>query len=169
MKIPNKPVVCISKCLGFEACRYDGTMLKSKAVDSIMPFIDARPVCPELAIGLGVPRPVIRIIKEGERLRLFQPETGLDLTNRMENFVENFLSSIQDEVNGWILKARSPSCGLFDTKVFASLHEDAKVVGKGPGFLGKGVLAAFPDLAVNEELLEDPLISNAFLEKLLRV
>ena len=58
-----KPTILISKCLEFDHCRYDGSMISSDFVKKIKPFVDFLPVCPEVEIGLGVPRKSLRLIK----------------------------------------------------------------------------------------------------------
>ena len=58
-----KPNIIISKCLEFEACRYDGQLINNKFVDKLKRFVDFKPICPEVEIGLGTPRNTIRIIE----------------------------------------------------------------------------------------------------------
>ena len=77
-----KPIIIVSKCLGFDACRYNGVSLPDALVDALKPYVEYRPVCPEVEIGLGVPREPIRIITEEGRLKLFQPATGREFTCR---------------------------------------------------------------------------------------
>jgi NADPH-dependent 2,4-dienoyl-CoA reductase/sulfur reductase-like enzyme len=71
-----KPVVVVSKCLGFAHCRFNGLTISSHTVDKLKPHVDFRPVCPEVEIGLGIPRDPVRIVKKADELRLIQPATG---------------------------------------------------------------------------------------------
>ncbi len=66
MEITTKPIVVVSKCLEFAECRYNGDVLSDVTVRSLAPFVTFIPVCPEIEIGLGIPRETIRIIKDGE-------------------------------------------------------------------------------------------------------
>jgi len=75
--------VVSSKCLEFEACRYNGVMIPDPFVRKLIPLADFLPVCPEMEIGLGVPRDPIRVVSEKGGLRLIQPSTGLDCTEKM--------------------------------------------------------------------------------------
>ena len=163
-----KPKVIVSKCLGFDACRYNGQVIRDEFVKKLKEFVDYVPVCPEVEIGLGVPRFPIRIIRKDGRLRLFQPATGRDVTDRMNVFSDKFLSSV-DEADGFILKSRSPSCGVKDVRVYAKA-EKAPSVGKGAGFFGGIVLDRFLGLAIEDERrLKSIRIREHFLTKLFAV
>jgi uncharacterized protein YbbK (DUF523 family) len=65
-----KPILLVSKCLEFDNCRYDGNRLNSPIVYKLQKFVDFIKVCPEVAIGLGVPRIPIRMINIDKSLRL---------------------------------------------------------------------------------------------------
>jgi uncharacterized protein YbgA (DUF1722 family)/uncharacterized protein YbbK (DUF523 family) len=145
----NKPIVVVSKCLGFEHCRWNGEIIKDEFVDRLAPHVDFHPVCPEKEIGLGVPRDPIHIESSRGVLSLVQPATGRDVTGEMLAFCEKFLDSV-DTVDGFLLKARSPSCGPVDVKIYPAGGKSG-AMDKGPGFFGSAVLAAFPDLAVESE------------------
>jgi len=106
MDEPVKPVVVFSKCLGFDRCRYNGETINDSFVQKLAPLVEARTVCPEAEIGLGVPRHPIHVISSGGDLSLVQPETGTDVTRRMLHFCDSFLGSL-DDVDGFILKSRS--------------------------------------------------------------
>ncbi len=59
-----KPVVVVSKCLGFDSCRYNGEIIDAPFVDKLRSHVTFVPVCPEVEIGLGVPRKPIRIVSD---------------------------------------------------------------------------------------------------------
>ena len=126
-----KPVVVVSQCLGFAAVRYNGAMLQDDFVRALGEHVRFVQVCPEVGIGLGVPRDPIRIVGKGSERRLVQPATGRDVTAPMERFSRNFLESVEP-VDGFILKSRSPSCGIKDVKVHANM-EAAATIGKTAG------------------------------------
>jgi uncharacterized protein YbgA (DUF1722 family)/uncharacterized protein YbbK (DUF523 family) len=149
MRASVKPVVVVSKCLEFAPCRYNGLMISSDAVRALMPHVDFRPVCPEVEIGLGVPREPIRVTEGPGGFKLLQPSTGADVTEKMVRFAGTFLVSL-GPVDGFLLKSRSPSCGIKDVKVFRGVEKEA-AVGKGPGFFGGAVLDAFPGYPVEDE------------------
>lgn len=160
-----RPKIVISKCIEFDHCRYDGSIIPSDFVKALKPHADFRPVCPEMEIGLGVPRSSIRIVSVNGELRLVQPATGLDVTEKMMDFSDHFLSSLSD-VDGFILKFRSPSCGMKHIRVYSS-SENKVPVSKTSGFFGGAVVNSFPDLAVEDEgRLRNFNIREHFLIKL---
>jgi uncharacterized protein YbgA (DUF1722 family)/uncharacterized protein YbbK (DUF523 family) len=144
-----RPRIVSSKCLEFAPCRYNEIMISSPVVRSLKPHVDFTPVCPEVEIGLGVPRDPIRIVKAPAGPRLVQPKTGRDLTGEMSAFVEGFLGAL-GRVDGFILKSRSPSCGIKDTKVYAG-PEKTTPASRAGGFFGGRVVERFPGLAVEDE------------------
>lgn len=144
------PVVIVSRCLGFDNCRWNGEIIRDDFVALLSAHVKYVTECPEVAIGLGVPRDPIHIeAHRGER-RLVQPASGRDVTHEMLSFCDRFLSSL-GEVDGFLLKARSPSCGIGDVKIFPYGGGDSGAIGKGPGFFGEEVLRAFPLLPVESE------------------
>jgi len=159
-----KPNVVVSKCLEFEPCRYNGQLIHDAFVRKLEKHVNYIPVCPEVEIGLGVPRFPIRIVSPKKR-RLIQPATGKDVTEDMNRFSEEFLSSL-NEVDGFILKFRSPSCGLKDVRIYEK-SEKSPAVEKGAGFFSDSVLERFSGLALEDEgRLRSLRIREHFLTKL---
>ena len=144
-----KPVVVVSRCIEFEQCRYNGLMISSEVVRNLRPHVKFLPVCPEVEIGLGTPRNPIRIISVDGAPRLIQPTTDLDVTERMTDFTNSFLDSLE-AVDGFILKSRSPSCGIKDVKVYSGSGKGMSA-SKGKGFFGAGVMERFSHLAAEDE------------------
>lgn len=161
-----RPRILISKCLGFSPCRYDGRMIPSPVTEAMRSYVDFITVCPEYGIGLGVPREPIRIILgDQDARRLVQPATGLDITERMAGFTSSYLDRI-DTIDGAILKSRSPSCGIGNTKVFPSSASRDCLHSKGTGFFAEGLKLRFPSLpTVDDEQLYDPARRDDFLAR----
>jgi uncharacterized protein YbgA (DUF1722 family)/uncharacterized protein YbbK (DUF523 family) len=121
-------------------------------------------VCPEVEIGLGVPRDPIRVIKINDQLRLYQPSTEEDLTEQMENFTNKFLENVKS-IDGFILKNKSPSCGIKAVRVYNGYRQDRAK--NKYGFFGGAVLKRFPYLAVEDEgRLRNLKLRENFLTKL---
>lgn len=161
----SKPVVVVSKCIEFESVRYNGQIMTSDLVRRLKPLVEFIPVCPEVEVGLGVPREPVRIVKVGDRLRLIQPATGLDLTDRMNRFSQKFLDGLP-EVDGFILKSKSPSSAMKDAKIYPST-EKVSPMGMVPGFFGGAVVDRFGHLAVEDERrLLNSRMKQHFLTKL---
>ncbi len=160
-----RPKLVLSKCLELEACRYNAQIIRAPFVLQLEPYVEIQPVCPEVEVGLGTPRDPIRLVSIEGRTRLVQPTTERDLTEEMEGFSQTFLERLTG-VDGFILKSRSPSCGIKDTKVYAG-EGGRQPSGKGPGMFGGAVLARFPYAAIEDEgRLTNFRLRHHFLVKL---
>jgi uncharacterized protein YbgA (DUF1722 family)/uncharacterized protein YbbK (DUF523 family) len=160
-----RPRVVVSKCLGFEDCRYDGSMVEDKFLKKLGAFVEYVTVCPEAEIGLGTPRPPIRIVAQKEKLQLVQPATGRDVSEEMRAFTDTFLAA-QTAVDGFVLKSRSPSCGFTDVKIYPS-SERGPALGRARGFFGGAVVDHFPQTAIEDEgRLKNFTIREHFLTRL---
>lgn len=161
----NKPKIIVSKCLGFAKCRYNGDVIRDDFVESLAPFVEYITVCPEVEIGLGIPRKPIRLIRENDKLELYQPETEEIFTKEMEEYNDRVLGGLED-IDGFILKGRSPSCGIKDVKVYNGRGK-APVLEKDAGVFGRAVLEKFAHLPIEEEgRLTNLKIREHFLTKL---
>ncbi|MBN2537737.1 DUF523 and DUF1722 domain-containing protein [candidate division WOR-3 bacterium] len=144
------PRVVFSRCLTFDNCRYNGQIIASEAVEQFRRVLDCVTPCPETDIGLGIPRDSIRMVKRGEGLRLVQPATGRDVTDEMRSWTRDFLDNL-GPVDGFVLKGRSPSCGLFDVKLFGETSKGSALPGRIAGMFGAAVLERFPNLPIEDE------------------
>lgn len=159
------PIVVLSKCLEQEACRYNAQVIRDDFVRELEPFVRYVTTCPEVEIGLGVPRDPIRLVQIDGSTRLMQPSTERDLTSSMRAFATSFLDTLE-AVDGFILKNRSPSCGIKDVKIYAAAG-NAPPSGKGPGLFAEHVLERCGHLAVEDEgRLRNPRIRHHFLTRL---
>lgn len=169
-----RPVVVISECLEFEPVRYNGVKIPFDLVRELDPHVYFRPICPEVQVGLGVPRDPIRLVRlKGARetedrslpAQLIQPSTGRDVTIDMAEFSDRYLREVGG-VDGFVLKSRSPSCGLGGVKVFAT-PEAKSPVGHRPGLFATEVVDRFPWAAIEEEgRLLNYRLRHHFLTKL---
>lgn len=160
-----KPRVVISRCIEFEACRYNGAKIKSDLVLRLMPYVEFLPVCMEADMGLGVPREPVRIVRVDNQDRLLQPSTGRDVTEIALRFTREHLANLRD-VDGFLLKNRSPSCGVKDVRVYPPGEGKAVITGRSSGIFAREVLAAFPHLAVEDEArLLNGRIADHFLAR----
>lgn len=162
-----KPVIGVSSCLGFAACRWNGQCLPDPTVDALRDWVEFEIFCPEVAIGLGVPRDPIRLVGRANspETTLAQPATGRDVTLEMEAYARELLPKLADAA-GFILKAKSPSCGIRGVKVYKDMNP-GKNVDYAPGIFGRAVLTAFPELPVEDEgRLSNFLIREHFLTRI---
>ncbi|MCP4684034.1 MAG: DUF1722 domain-containing protein [bacterium] len=161
----TKPIIVISKCLNQAACRWDGDCLRYPFVRALRRYALLVPVCPEMEIGLGCPREKIWIFDRDGRLSLEQPATGRKLTKAMRSFARHHIRSLA-EAEGFLLKSKSPSCGIRDTKRFDN-GNSPRIVGRGPGLYAAQALKSFPEAAVEDEIrLENPRVREHWLTRL---
>jgi len=161
----SKPKILVSKCLGFDACRWNGVVIEEKFIKKLSDFVEFITVCPEVEIGLGVPRNPIRIVRKDGKNFLIQHKTEKDITSVMENFSKKFLKNIErGNVDGVILKDRSPSCGIKDVKIFSDKNI---VIQKGSGFFAKDVVNTFTNIPIESEgRLNNIYLKENFLTKI---
>ncbi len=151
MSFSKKPLVVVSRCLGFGVCRWNGVDLgENHLVAKLRGEVDFLPVCPECEIGLGCPRPPIRLLRKDSAVTLIQPATGLDLTSEMVAFSEKFLRSLT-QVDGFLLKRKSPSCGLVDIPVYAAPAAASPLNEKDSGLFARAAHNFFPDIPKIDE------------------
>ncbi len=144
-----RPTIEVSRCLGFASSRYNGLSIREPAVEGIVPFVEVVTVCPEADIGLGVPRSPIRLVGPAGAARLVQPETGVDVTEKMDQFAEAFVESV-GHCDGAVLKATSPSCGPRDVRAYAAAVRGSAFT-KTRGAFASVVIARRPLWAVEDE------------------
>jgi len=146
----TRPNVVVSKCLCGERCRWDGDRLAYPFIRALRRYARIIPVCPEVEIGLGVPRDRIILVSEKSRLALYQSGPRRHLARKMNSFARQFLKSHPD-TDGFILKHKSPSCGIRKVKLYASIAPDAGFVRRGTGFFAAQVLEQFSHTPIEDE------------------
>lgn len=163
--ILSKPKVLVSRCLGFAACRYDGQILSNPFVELLQAHVEMIPVCPETDCGLGIPRAPIRLCQVGEGLVVHQPATGREVTGQLQATIDAILAT-HPQVDGVILKSKSPSCGLYDTKIYQGI-EKPQFLRKAGGLFGEQVLRTYAGQAIEDEMrLTNLALREHFLIKL---
>lgn len=162
----SKPKIVVSKCIGFENCRYNGQSVPSDFVEILKNHVEYICVCPEVEIGLGIPRDPVRVAEVDGKKLLYQPATEKDLTAEINGWNEKFFKEYGYDIDGFILKNRSPSCGIGDVKVYTGLSKSARAV-KGSGFFGGFVNEKYPFYPIEDEgRLTNFEIRDHFLVKL---
>lgn len=160
-----RPLILVSRCLGFDACRYDGQQLRSPVVDLLRGHVDFVPVCPEVKAGLGVPRPPIRLCWEYEKIDVRQPAEDRSVTDVLKKAALHIIDEA-DGCDGAILKSKSPSCALTDAKVYRGINKP-QFLRRDSGIFGTLVLRKMENKAVDDEQrLTNLILREHFLIKL---
>ena len=161
----NRIPVGVSSCLLGQPVRFDGGHKFHAYINRrLADFFEFKPVCPEVAIGLGTPRPPIRLVNTGDGVRVRgvkDPEQ--DVTEQLADYGRQMADRL-DDVCGYIFKSRSPSCGMERVKTY---HETG-MPGRsdGTGAYAGAFMQARPNLPVEEEgRLNDPDLRDNFIER----
>jgi uncharacterized protein YbgA (DUF1722 family)/uncharacterized protein YbbK (DUF523 family) len=159
----NKIPVGISSCLLGQAVRYDGGhKLDSYIAGTLAEYFDFKPCCPEVAIGMGTPRPTIQLVKiNGEISCLGVKNPDIDVTAQLRDYAHQQKSAHAD-LCGYILKKDSPSCGMERVKVYTN-GQPQKI---GTGIYANEMMRNNPLLPVEEEgRLGDPRLRENFIQR----
>ncbi len=164
MEFP-KPNVIISRCIEHGSCRYNGEMINDRFISKLKDYVNFIPVCPEIEMGLGVPRKAVRIVHEKQKYKLVQSATNTDLTKKITDYTSNYIKEAKD-IDGFLLKYKSPTCGKNNVKVYLGSNKSA-ASSRGEGLFAKELMKAFPSLPLEDEKrLDDPFIRELFLTQI---
>lgn len=158
-KIP----IGISSCLLGQRVRYDGGHKHDAYITgTLAEYFEFHPFCPEVAIGMGTPRPTIQLVKKEQTIRSVgtkNPEH--DVTDALRHYAEQ-QKSMQTELCGYILKKDSPSCGMERVKVY--LNEQPQRI--GVGIYAEILIRNNPLLPIEEEgRLGDARLRENFIQR----
>ncbi|MEJ5173479.1 MAG: DUF523 domain-containing protein [Hydrogenothermaceae bacterium] len=159
-----KPRVVISRCINIAPVRYNGGIVTDDFAKKLGQFVDYIDICPEVDIGMPVPRPSVILARFTDKVRMIEPISKADYTKKIEDYSKKMMESFQS-VDGFLLKSKSPSCGVGDTK----LYKDDLVnsVGKTDGIFARFAKTYFPYLPVEDEgRVHDVWIKRDFLTKI---
>jgi uncharacterized protein YbgA (DUF1722 family)/uncharacterized protein YbbK (DUF523 family) len=155
----------ISSCLLGEHVRFDGNHKRDAfLVEVFGRHVTWVPVCPEVEMGLGVPRETMRLEQHGPEIRLVMPKTGADHTDRLRTFAAQRLTALgRERLCGYILKKDSPSCGMERVRLYSSTGVPDR---SGQGLFAAALMQRFPHLPVEEEgRLQDPRLRENFVAR----
>lgn len=161
---PPKIRVGISSCLLGKTVRYDGGHKHNRYITKILgKFFEFVPICPEIAIGLGTPRPSVRLVGDVETPRAVGTKNpDLDVTERLDQYGAAMVKTCRP-LSGYIFKRGSPSCGMERVKVFIQAGTPSSA---GTGIYAKRILSALPLLPAEEEgRLTDPVLRENFVSR----
>ncbi|MBU1020726.1 MAG: DUF523 and DUF1722 domain-containing protein [Firmicutes bacterium] len=150
-----KPVILLSACIEHESCRYDGSKISSKYIKKLKDYVEFITVCPEMAIGLPSPRESIRLVKRDSvgHIELLGSKSGTDYTEKMSEFSDKYLKSLDpNKVDGFILKSKSPSCGIGQVKLYKDILKAPLITGRHTGFFGGRVKELFSTYPIEHEM-----------------
>ncbi|WP_242343338.1 YbgA family protein [Anaeromyxobacter terrae] len=157
----------VSSCLIGRKVRYDGQHKRDAfLVDVLGDFVEWVPVCPELEVGMGVPREPIRLVGAAGAPRLVAERSGTDHTAAMRRYAEARVAELERlDLAGYVTKKDSPSCGMERVRVYAEAGGPPRR--DGVGAFARVLLERLPLLPVEEEgRLNDPALRESFIERI---
>ena len=159
-------LIGVSSCLLGAEVRYDGRHKRNAwLVDTLGRFVRFVPVCPEVELGLGTPREPIRLERAGREVRLVGVNSGTDHTEAMRAYAARRVAELARlGLAGYVLKAKSPSCGLFRVEV----HRPGGLTPeRGRGLFAEALASAMPGIPLEEEgRLDDPRLRDNFIARI---
>jgi uncharacterized protein YbgA (DUF1722 family)/uncharacterized protein YbbK (DUF523 family) len=159
----------VSACLLGEEVRYNGGHKRDSFLTDVFGrYADWVTVCPEVEIGLGTPRPAMRLVRIGTETRLVTPETGADHTDAMRAWAGRRADELAAaDLDGYVLKKDSPSCGMERVKLYPGGGEAGGAPTKeARGLFAEALLRRLPHLPVEEEgRLNDPPLRENFITR----
>lgn len=162
-----QPVLGISGCLTGSAVRFDGGHKRMGFVmDALAKRVTFKPVCPEMAIGLPVPRPALRLVKTtvGDIQMRFTHAPHDDVTDKMADFTAKYLPTVA-HYDGFIVCAKSPSCGMERVRQYDEKGNQGSKVGVGT--FTAALMEKYPWLPVEEDgRLHDPVLRENFIARI---
>ena len=167
LKHAQSPIkVGLSSCLIGKKVRFDGGHKQDRFITDLLDqFFSFVLVCPEVEVGMGVPRESVHLAGELDAPRMVGTRTETDWTERMNHYaVARVKKADIAQLSGFILKSRSPSCGMERVKLYV---KPATTEWKAVGLFAKALMDEHPDLPIEEEgRLNDPALRENFIERL---
>jgi uncharacterized protein YbgA (DUF1722 family)/uncharacterized protein YbbK (DUF523 family) len=159
------PRVGVSACLLGSAVRHDGGHKRDRFLTDVLgAHVEWVPVCPEVELGLGIPRPSIRLERAEGELRLVEPKRGNDITDAMRAFAAQRVTALGPlELCGYVLKKDSPSCGMERVRVHGGRGAPKR---DGRGLFAAALMTRIESLPVEEEgRLSDAALRENFVTR----
>jgi len=161
----EKPLIGISSCLLGNEVRHDGGHKRDRYItDTLAEFFEFAPVCPELEVGMGVPRESVRLTGTASAPRMVGQRSGKDWTSAMQSYARRKATELSKlHLMGYILKKDSPSCGMDRVRIYGEAGMANRV---GRGMFAQILADSFPLLPLEEEgRLNDPVLRENFIER----
>ncbi len=154
--------VGISACLLGDEVRFDGGHKRSAfCTDELGRHVEFVKLCPEVGIGMPVPRPTIRLEQRENGVRAIVPKTGEDVTQRLEDFAARAQGHLT-QISGYVLCAKSPSCGMERVKLYNPENGHARK--EATGIFAAQLQQRYPALPLEEDgRLNDPMLRENFV------
>ncbi len=156
----------VSSCLLGREVRFDGGHKHERYLtETVGKFVEFVPVCPEVEVGMGIPRASVRLVRLDGAVRMIAERSGTDHTEAMRAWCRRRVAQLEREkLCGYVLKRNSPSCGMERVRIYGGRGGMAQR--DGSGMFADALMRHFTHLPVEEEgRLNDPPLRENFLER----
>ena len=160
----DKIKIGVSSCLIGEKVRWNGDHKQDRYVREILSrYFEYIPVCPEVEVGMGVPRETVALYGDPEKPSMISKKTQTDWTKPMEKYIKSRINTLSDDdLCGYIFKSKSPSCGMGRVPLYSEFGSHK--VKHGPGMFANAFINSFPFVPTEDEgRLNDPRIRENFI------
>jgi uncharacterized protein YbgA (DUF1722 family)/uncharacterized protein YbbK (DUF523 family) len=155
----------VSSCLLGKEVRFDGGHKRDRFMTDLLGrFVEWVPVCPEVEVGMGTPRPALRLVGGGDDVRMVEIKSRRDHTRAMRTYSARRVRALRAlDLCGYVFKKDSPSCGMTRVKIYP---ESGMPRREGRGLYASALMEAFPNLPVEDEgRLNDAKLRENFIER----
>ena len=156
----------VSSCLLGEKVRWNGDHKQNHFVREILAnYFEYISICPEMEVGMGVPRETVALYGNLEKSRMISRKTQTDWTKPMQKYIQVRINSLtREDLCGFIFKSKSPSCGLSRVPVYSEFGSHS--VRHGSGMFAREFTNKFPLIPTEDEgRLNDSRIRENFIVK----
>ena len=160
----NKIKIGVSSCLLGEEVRWNGGHKKDRYVQGILDnYFDYVPTCPEVDVGMGVPRETVALYGTLESSKMISKKSQTDWTGKMNTYMKDRINELGNaDLCGYIFKSKSPSCGIGRVPIYSKFGSNK--VRHGPGMFASAFMKTLPLIPVEDEgRLHDPVIRENFI------
>ena len=161
----QRPKLGISACLLGQKVRFDGGHKREQFLTEFFgKFVEWIPICPEVEVGMGVPRETVRLVGTLTNPRMVAEKSGKDWTEAMNRFAEKRMREIAEKtLSGYVFKKNSPTCGMERVRVYSNKGMPER---QGRGLFAASLMNQWPLLPVEEEgRLNDLKLRENFIER----
>ena len=157
-------IVGISACLIGEKVRFDASNKPSNFCNKELgQHVTYKAYCPEVAVGMPIPRPTIRLIKDEQMIKVSRPDGSGDVTAAIKAYGKK-IASLSQNLSGYVFCAKSPSCGMERVKVYSPSGDPLQA--HGIGVFSREIMKANPLLPCEENgRLNDPILRENFVAR----
>ncbi|MDY6941544.1 MAG: DUF523 and DUF1722 domain-containing protein [Pseudomonadota bacterium] len=163
-RVNHEISIGVSSCLLGESVRYNGGHKRDRFVaDILASYFQLIPVCPEVAVGMGVPREPIRLeLRDAQIRAVGVKDKSRDMTQPLREYGRRMAAELPS-ICGYIFKSKSPSCGVERVKVYVP---GGRPLNDGRGVYAAEIAQARPLLPIEEEgRLNDSVLRENFIER----